>query len=109
LCWYITVIRQKLLFGSCLYKSKSLSKSLKPKSTCHEKPEKHDNRAAVEQWRAKVVLNTIRSQLKMFESNLWRVLPFAKANPVNPIKSRKPVSGRPMKLSIDQEGGMAKY
>jgi hypothetical protein len=53
----------------------------------------NDNRAAVEQWRTKVALNTISCQ----------------ANPVSLIKSRKPVSGRPMKLSIDQEGGMAKY
>jgi hypothetical protein len=56
----------------------------------------NDNRAAVEQWRTKVALNTIRTVS-------------CQANPVSLIKSRKPVSGRPMKLSIDQEGGMAKY
>ena len=77
--------------------------------------------AAVELWRAKVLLSTIRSQLKLSESTLRRILVFAKKNPINPIIPRKPGPGRPKKISeetsmpcrmqevIDGEGAMTKY
>ena len=55
--------------------------------------------AAVELWRAKVLLSTIRSQLKLSELTLRRILVFAKENPINPIIPRKPGSGRPKKIS----------
>jgi hypothetical protein len=42
-------------------------------------------RAAGELCRAKVPLSTIRSQLKLSESALRRILAFAKRNPINPI------------------------
>jgi hypothetical protein len=48
-------------------------------------------RAAVELWRGKVPLSTIRIQLKMSERALRRVLAFAEANPLSPNKSREPV------------------
>ncbi len=57
--------------------------------------------AAVELWRAKVPLKTIRQQLKMSESTLRRILAFAKANPIDPIMPRKAVMGRPRKISKD--------
>ncbi len=49
-----------------------------------------DKRAAIELWRAKVPLSNIRKQLKMSERTLRRILSFAKTNPLNPIKPRKP-------------------
>jgi hypothetical protein len=62
---------------------------------------KNENkRAAVELWRAKVPLSNIRKQLKMSEKTLRRILFFAKANPHNPIQPRKPVKGRPRKISM---------
>jgi hypothetical protein len=70
------------------------------------------NRAAVEFWRAGVALATIRKQLKMSESTLRRILAVARNNPTLPIPPRKPVSGRPRKISqevIDRDGGMTKY
>ena len=60
---------------------------------------KADKRAAIELWRAKVPLKAIRSQLKMSESTLRRVLAFAKKQPENPIADRKPESGRPPKIT----------
>ena len=69
-------------------------------------------RAAVELWRAGVALATIRKQLKMSESTLRRILAVARNNPTLPIPPRKPVSGRPRKISqevIDRDGGMTKY
>ncbi len=66
-----------------------------------KKPSKsNDKRAAVEQWRVKVPHGTISSQLKVSERTLRRVLTFAKAHPLNPIKARKPVSCRPRKISM---------
>jgi hypothetical protein len=47
-------------------------------------------RAAVELWRAKVPISTKRSQLKLSESTLMRILAFAKRNPIKPIIPRKP-------------------
>jgi hypothetical protein len=47
-------------------------------------------RAAGELWRAKVPLNTIRSQIKLSESTLRRILAFTKRNPINPIIPGKP-------------------
>jgi hypothetical protein len=55
-----------------------------------EKPENEDKRAAIELWRVKAPLSYIRKQLKMSERILRRILSFAKANPLNPIKPRKP-------------------
>jgi hypothetical protein len=55
---------------------------------------KNDKMTEVELWRAKVHLSTIRSQLKMSKRTLRRVLAFAKANPLNPIRSRNSVLGR---------------
>ena len=78
-------------------------------------------RAAVELWRARVLLSTIRSQLKLSESTLRRILVFAKKNPINPIIPRKPGPGRPKKIStetsmpcrmqkvINRESAMTKY
>jgi hypothetical protein len=63
-------------------------------------------RAAGDLWRAKVPLNTIRSQLKLSESALRRILAFAKRNPINPIipRPRKPAGflgrGGPRKSAI---------
>jgi hypothetical protein len=56
-------------------------------------------RAAMELWRAEVPLATIRKQLKMLESTLRRILAVARNNPTLPIPHRKPVSGRPRKIS----------
>jgi hypothetical protein len=64
---------------------------------------KHQKRlqgAAVELWGAKVALSTIRNQLKVFERTLRRVPVFTKANALNHIKSRKPMSGRLRKISM---------
>ena len=44
-------------------------------------------------------LKAIRSQLKMSESTLRRILAFAKKQPENPIADRKPGSGRPTKIT----------
>jgi hypothetical protein len=60
---------------------------LKWKRTYQEKPQKDDNRVAVELWRAKVPLSTVRNQLKVCERTLRRVLAFEKANTLNYIKS----------------------
>jgi hypothetical protein len=68
-----------------------------------EKPEKLRQTAAIELWRAKVPLSNIRKQLKMPERTLRRILSFTKAIPLNPIKPRKLGSGRPRKISGDQE------
>jgi hypothetical protein len=59
-----------------------------------------DKSAAVELWRARVPLSTIRNQLKMFERTLGTVLAFTKANPRNNIKSRKHMSGRLRKINM---------
>jgi hypothetical protein len=75
------------------------------------------NRAAIELWRAKVPLINIRKQLKMSERTLRKILSIAKANPLNPIKPRKPAflqnlvtSMRTRMLEvIEREGGMTKY
>jgi hypothetical protein len=56
-------------------------------------------RVAVEFWRTKVPLSTIRAQLKLSESTMRRILAFAKRNRINPIIPRKPGSGRPKKIS----------
>jgi hypothetical protein len=53
-----------------------------------------------ELWRAKVPLSTIRNQQKVFERTLKRVMVFTKANSLNLIKSRKPMSGCLKKISI---------
>ena len=57
--------------------------------------------AAIELWKAKVSLSTIRQQLKMSASTLRKILSFAKANPNDPILPRKTSSGRPKKISKD--------
>ncbi len=44
---------------------------------------------AIELWRAKVPLATIRKQLKMSERSLRRILSFAKSNPEAPVAGRK--------------------
>jgi hypothetical protein len=44
---------------------------------------------AIELWRAKVSLATIRKQLKMSERSLWTILSFAKSNPDAPVAGRK--------------------
>ncbi len=62
-------------------------------------------------------LSTDRNQLKVFERTLKRVLALKKANTLNHIKFRKPLSGRLRKISmpsriqevISQEGGMTRY
>ena len=62
-------------------------------------------------------LSTVRNQLKVFERTLRRVLALKKANILNHIKFRKPLSGRLRKISmpsriqevIIQEGGMTRY
>ncbi len=79
------------MFGSSSYKSKStaLSKPVKWKRTWSQKNLKNDDkRAAVELWKAKLPLSTIRNQLKLFEKTLRSVLAFTKGNPFNNIKSR---------------------
>jgi hypothetical protein len=73
--------------------------------------------AAIELWRAKVPLSNIRKQLKMSERTLSRIISFAKANPLNPIKPRKPaflqnlVTSMPTRMLevIEREGGMTRY
>jgi hypothetical protein len=64
-----------------------------------KKPQQRFQGAAVELWGAKVPLSTIRNQLKVFERTLRRVPVFSKANGLNHIKSRKPMSGRLRKIS----------
>jgi hypothetical protein len=64
-----------------------------------------------------VPLSTVRNQLKVFERTLRRVLAFQRANTLNHIKFRKPMSGRLRKINmptrvqevIIQEGGMTRY
>jgi hypothetical protein len=57
-------------------------------------------KAAVELWRANVLLSNIRSQLKLSKSTLRRILAFfAKRNPINPIMPSMCGSGRPKKIS----------
>jgi hypothetical protein len=58
------------------------------------------NRAAVELWKAKVTLSIIRNQLKMIKRTLRRALTFTKANTLNQIKPRKPVSRRLRKFGM---------
>jgi hypothetical protein len=94
------------MFGSCLYKyikvniSHFLSQS-NVKEYVREKPQKkNDKRAAVELWRAKVPLSAIRNQLKVFERTLKRIMAFTKANSLNQIQSKKPMSGSLRKNSI---------
>jgi hypothetical protein len=50
---------------------------------------REDKRVAIELWRAKVPLATIRKQLKMSERSLRRILSFAKSNPDAPVAGRK--------------------
>jgi hypothetical protein len=59
-----------------------------------------DKRIAAELWRAEVHLSTIRDQLKVFERILRMALAFTKANHLNHIKSRKPMSGRLWQVSM---------
>jgi hypothetical protein len=47
-----------------------------------------------------VPLSTVRNQLKVFERILRRVLTFKKADTLNQIKFRKPMSGRLRKISM---------
>jgi hypothetical protein len=68
---------------------------------------KNDNkRAVIELWEAKVHLRSIRSQMKISERALRRVLADAKAYrlnplyPLYPIKSRRAVSGRLRNISM---------
>jgi hypothetical protein len=56
-------------------------------------------RAAVELWKTQVTLSIIRNQLKMIRKTLRRVLTFIKANTLNHIKPRKPMSRRLRKIS----------
>ncbi len=56
-------------------------------------------RAAVELWRAKVPLSIIRSQLKLSELTLRRILAIAKRNPINPVIPKKPGSVMPKKIN----------
>ena len=51
-------------------------------------------RVAIELWKAKVPLKSIRAQLSMSESTLRRILAFAKKNPTLPVKKRKTGTGR---------------
>jgi hypothetical protein len=60
----------------------------------------NDKRIAAELWRAKVPLSTIRDQLKAFGRILRRALAFKMVNPLNHIKSRKPMSGRLWQVSM---------
>jgi hypothetical protein len=76
-----------------------------------------DKRAAIKLWRAKVPFSNIRKQLKMSEKTLRRILSFPKANPLNPIKPRKPaflqnlVTSMPTRMLeiIEREGVMTRY
>ncbi len=45
-------------------------------------------------------LSTVRNQLKVFEMILRRALAFKKANTINQIKFKKPMSGRLRKISM---------
>jgi hypothetical protein len=73
------------------------------------KPFKKDyKRAAIELWKAQVPLSRIRAQLKMSESTLRRILAFAKTNPLDPISSRKPGSGKKRKISMETRRLMKK-
>ncbi len=64
-----------------------------------------------------VPLSTVRNQIKVFERTLRRVLAFKRANILNQVKFRKPMSGRLRKISmptrvqedIIQEGGITRY
>jgi hypothetical protein len=58
-------------------------------------------RAAIELWKAQVHLSRIRAQLKIPKSTLRRILAFAKVNPLDPISSRKPGSGKERKISME--------
>jgi hypothetical protein len=58
-----------------------------------------DRRSAIELWKAKVPLKTIREQLDMSKATLERISAFARANSENPVPVWKPGSGRPSKFS----------
>jgi hypothetical protein len=47
-----------------------------------------------------VPLSTVRNQLEVFERTLRRVLAFEKANTLNYIKFRNPISGRGRKINM---------
>ncbi len=65
-------------------------------------------RAAIELWKAKVPLATIRKQLKLSERSLRRILAQEKQNPGGPIPDRKksPGSGSKRKISKETLEGM---
>jgi hypothetical protein len=50
---------------------------------------REDKRVAIELWRVKVPLATIKKQVKMLERSLRRILSFAKSNPDAPDAGRK--------------------
>jgi hypothetical protein len=55
-----------------------------------------DKRVAVELWKAKVPLKSIRKQLNMSERSLRRILAFAKKNPDVPVQGGwKDLGGHP--------------
>jgi hypothetical protein len=75
---------------AAIYIKVNLSHYLSGKNISRKYLKNNNNKmTAVDLWRTKVHLSTIRSQLKMSKRTLRRVLAFAKANPLNPIKSRK--------------------
>jgi hypothetical protein len=45
-------------------------------------------------------LSTVRNQLKVFERTLRRILAFERANSLNQVKFRKPMSGRLRRISM---------
>jgi hypothetical protein len=62
-----------------------------------------DKRAAIELWKAKISLKSIREQLQMSERSLGRILAIAKKQPDDPIQQNqsKKNAGRPTRASLD--------
>ncbi len=62
-------------------------------------------RSAIKTWIVKVPLVIISEQLGISEASLRRILAFAKAHPLNPIRPRKPGSGKHCKIIKDTKKG----
>jgi isocitrate dehydrogenase len=69
---------------------------------------REDKRLAIELWRAKVPLSTIRKQLKMSERSLRRILSVVKSNPDAPVVRRKR-DPRRLQEVIQRDGAATKY
>jgi hypothetical protein len=59
-----------------------------------------DKRAAIELWKAGILLKRIREQLGMSERGLRNIFSYAKKHPGDPVARKIGWSGRPPKVSL---------